>query len=115
MTPEEIEETKKLLSIASNDTLQSIAMDLLAALEEPQQANTALHEYNHRYAKERDEAKQDLAEAQQTIARQREVLEGIQRIIETGEFYETADQLKSVLVSANWACADALGEGAKES
>lgn len=56
-----------------------VIADLLAALEEAQQAITALHEYNHRYAKERDDAKKELAEAQQTIARQGEIIHAIDR------------------------------------
>lgn len=73
MTPERIEAYKAYSQI-NRGLPPEMAIELLAALEESQQAITALHEYNHRYAKERDEAKKDLAEAQQTIARQQEAI-----------------------------------------
>ncbi|MEK3866975.1 hypothetical protein MHH60_26245 [Paenibacillus sp. FSL H7-0716] len=89
MTPEEIEETKKLLSIASNDTLQSISMDLLAALEESQQQVNDLKEDKRKIFAVHDEqcarsseyynelifVKGKLAEAQQTIANVKGILE----------------------------------------
>ncbi|MEK5178231.1 hypothetical protein [Paenibacillus odorifer] len=95
MTPEEIEETKKLLSIASNDTLQSISMDLLAALEESQQQVNDLKEDKRKIFAVHDEqcarsseyynelifVKGKLAEAQQTIARQHEQIKTQDKII----------------------------------
>lgn len=59
---------------------------------------------------------EDLIEAQQTIARQREHIKGIHRIIVSSYSYSTQEQLRSVLTSAEWACAEALedlkvGEG----
>ncbi|MEK4263656.1 hypothetical protein [Paenibacillus sp. FSL L8-0499] len=94
MTPERIAEVRKILS-GMNERSQLFPItvgdlnSLLAALEEAQQAIAALHEYNHRYAKERDEAKKQLVEAQQTIARQREALEKI-KAAEPNPFYHIA-------------------------
>jgi hypothetical protein len=40
--------------------------------------------------------------------RYRESIEGIRRIIQSAESYKTFEELKSVLVSAEWACNEAL-------
>lgn len=64
---------------------------LSAALEEAEQAITVLHEYNHRYAGERDNAVRELAEAQQTIARQREVIDWYESGGSMGELLEEGE------------------------
>ncbi|MEC0169749.1 hypothetical protein, partial [Paenibacillus graminis] len=52
----------------------------------------------------------ELFEARQTIARQREHFKGIHRIIVSAYSHTTQEQLRSVLTSAEWACAEALDD-----
>lgn len=86
MTPERIEEKKRLHEHKHPDCAALVTVgefnSLLAALEESQQQNKRLEvklqasrDSVYPISVERDEYKVELAEAQQTIARQREVLE----------------------------------------
>lgn len=109
MTPERIEAYKTMIH-QLGALPPSAANELLTALEESQQAITVLHDYNHRYAKERDEAKRDLAEAQQTIARIRNELSEL-AIWPIGDPTDEVLALKFAFDGLR----KTLGEGAKES
>ncbi|WP_339245849.1 hypothetical protein NST58_01625 [Paenibacillus sp. FSL R10-2796] len=129
MTPERIEEIRRILSgMNQKSQLFPITVgdlnSLLADLEESQQQVKDLKEDKRKIFAVHDEqcarsseyynelifVKGKLAEAQQTIARQREHIKGIHRIIVSAYSYTTQEQLRSVLTSAEWACAEALGE-----
>jgi hypothetical protein len=109
MTPERKEEIKYSKSNVTWMTLQDYVSELLAALEETQQQNNRLEvklqasiDSVYPISVERDEYKVELAEAQQTIARQQQDLIKSQT---------DAD----ILLQMNRQLRKSIREGAKES
>ena len=114
MTPERIEEIKVRLSDRQArrgylEREEMELMELLAALEESQQEQEYAKQQAIYWNDEAVKFKRQLAEAQQTIARQREALEQIMDV--TGVDYEDSFN-KAIRVAF---LALGLGEGAKES
>ncbi|OZQ66093.1 hypothetical protein CA600_12600 [Paenibacillus sp. VTT E-133280] len=94
------------ISQGNEDYMYGLQEDLAEAQQTIALKDEAIRDYEHN----RKIYQQELRDAKQTIARQREHIKGIHRIIVSSYSYTNQEELRSVLTSAEWACAEALND-----